>query len=83
MRELFDAFRSVEPRFSYIATTKEEAHVTANPSLTRARYNAYDISRIRQTGWQPRPLKEQLQRYRDWVAQDPVNRCPATPAARQ
>jgi nucleoside-diphosphate-sugar epimerase len=76
IRELLDAFRLVEPRFSYLVTSEEEAEVIANPLLTRGRYNAYDTSRIRQLGWQPRPMKEQLERYRDWVACDPVTRCP-------
>ncbi|BCP54003.1 UDP-glucose 4-epimerase [Kaistia sp. 32K] len=82
IRDLLEAFRSVEPRFSYVETTTAEADVTADPSLTRGRYNAYDVSRMRDLGWQPRPLKEQLERYRDWVAHDPVNRCPATSPAR-
>jgi nucleoside-diphosphate-sugar epimerase len=80
VRELLDTFRIVEPRFSYITVNKQDAEVMADPSLTRGRYNAYDTTRMQSLGWRPRPLKEQLERYRDWVARDPSARCPAVQA---
>jgi nucleoside-diphosphate-sugar epimerase len=64
-----------------VADDDRDADLDHDPSLRRARWNAYDISRIRdEFGWEPRPLVEQLATYFAWVAEDPATRCPAVSA---
>ena len=54
------------------------ANIDHDPALRRARWNAYDIERMRsEFGWGPRPLAEQLETYYAWVLDDPAARCPA------
>jgi nucleoside-diphosphate-sugar epimerase len=77
--EILETFRAIEPRFRFDIAEAERADVTADPTRLRARYNAYDISRVREVGWQPSGLSEQLARYRDWVMADPSHRCPIPP----
>jgi len=38
-------------------------------SLRAGMWGAYDISRIStETGWRPRPVREALHAYMDWIA---------------
>ena len=55
------------------------ADIDHDPSLRRARWNAYDIERMRsEFAWEPRPLAQQLASYYAWVFEDPAMRCPPT-----
>jgi nucleoside-diphosphate-sugar epimerase len=78
VRELLDAFG---PELA-VETVGDpaEADVDMDPADRLARWNAYDIGRVRaDTGWEPRPLAEQVREYVDWVRADPGRRCPALP----
>jgi UDP-glucose 4-epimerase len=46
-----------------------EADILQDPTLTGGMWGAYDISRIgAETGWKPRPVREALHAYMDWIA---------------
>jgi nucleoside-diphosphate-sugar epimerase len=57
------------PGFHAEVTAPEDADILQDPSLSGGMWGAYDISRIHaETGWQPRPLREALFGYMDWIA---------------
>lgn len=61
-----------------VVADAESADIDHDPALRQARWNAYDIERMRsEFGWEPRPLAEQLATYFTWVFEDPLARCPA------
>jgi hypothetical protein len=75
--DLLEAARAVMPRAEIAVTGAADADVDMDPSLRRARWNAYAIERVRAaTGWSPRPLADQLGEYLRWALDDPVRRCP-------
>ncbi len=46
----------------------EEAEILTDPSLRDGMWGAYDISRISsEVGWRPRPVREALHDYIDWI----------------
>jgi nucleoside-diphosphate-sugar epimerase len=50
-------------------TAANEADILQDPVLTDGMWGAYDISRIgAETGWKPRPMREALHAYMDWIA---------------
>jgi hypothetical protein len=65
------------PRAEIAVTGAADADADMDPSLRRARWNAYAIERVcAATGWSPRPLADQLGEYLRWALDDPVRRCP-------
>jgi UDP-glucose 4-epimerase len=57
------------PGFRAEITAPAEADIVQDPTLTDGRWGAYDISRICcETGWKPRPIREGLHAYMDWIA---------------
>lgn len=61
-----------------VVADEESADIDHDPELRQARWNAYDIGRMRREfGWEPRPLAEQLATFLAWVFEDPSARCPA------
>jgi nucleoside-diphosphate-sugar epimerase len=74
--QLFECFRHVIPQFTWEAVPADREEVRFDPENRLARYNAYSISRIRELGWNPRPLEAQLKSYAEWVDGDPQRRCP-------
>ncbi len=72
------ALAEAAPGFGYqVVTDPTAAAVDMDPSLRLARWNAYSIERIQaDTGWQPRPLVEQVDSYLRWALADPGRRCP-------
>ena len=57
------------PGFHAEVVAAGEAEILQDPSLADGMWGAYDISRIRaETGWQPRPVREALHAYMDWIA---------------
>jgi nucleoside-diphosphate-sugar epimerase len=60
------------PGFHAEITPPAEAHILQDPSLSGGMWGAYDISRIMSdTGWRPRPTREALHAYMDWIAAEP------------
>jgi nucleoside-diphosphate-sugar epimerase len=48
--------------------TPEQADILQDPTLKDGMWGAYDISRIaHETGWKPRPMREALHAYMDWI----------------
>ena len=57
------------PGFHAEITTESEADILQDATLTDGMWGAYDISRITgETGWRPRPVREALHAYMDWIA---------------
>jgi UDP-glucose 4-epimerase len=56
------------PGFQAEVTPPEEADLLQDPTLKDGMWGAYDVSRIAaDTGWKPRPTREALQAYVDWL----------------
>lgn len=57
------------PGFHATITAPDEADLLQDATLTDGMWGAYDISRISaETGWKPRPTREALHAYMDWIA---------------
>jgi UDP-glucose 4-epimerase len=57
------------PGFHAEITRAEEADIVQDHTRADGMWGAYDISRITaETGWRPRPVREALQGYMDWIA---------------
>jgi UDP-glucose 4-epimerase len=49
----------------------EQADIVQDPTRIDGMWGAYDISRIEaETGWRPRPVREALHAYIDWIARE-------------
>lgn len=56
------------PGFKAEIVAPEQAELLQDPALKDGMWGAYDISRIgAETGWKPRPLREALHAYMDWI----------------
>jgi UDP-glucose 4-epimerase len=56
------------PGFHAEIASPEEADILQDPALNAGMWGAYDISRIRaETGWTPRPMRDALLAYMDWI----------------
>jgi nucleoside-diphosphate-sugar epimerase len=57
------------PGFHAEITPAEAADIVQDPARIDGMWGAYDISRISaETGWRPRPVREALHAYMDWIA---------------
>jgi UDP-glucose 4-epimerase len=57
------------PGFGAEIVPPEQADILQDPALKDGMWGAYDISRIRgETGWKPRPMREALHAYMEWIA---------------
>jgi nucleoside-diphosphate-sugar epimerase len=57
------------PGFHARIVPPDQADLVQDPHLKDGMWGAYDISRIRwEAGWQPRPMREALHAYMDWIA---------------
>jgi nucleoside-diphosphate-sugar epimerase len=57
------------PGFRAEVTAPGEADIVGDASLRDGMWGAYDISRITsETGWKPRPVREALHAYMDWIS---------------
>ena len=79
--ELVDWAAQKYPGFRAEIVDAESADILQDPSRSDGMWGAYDISRIRvETGWQPRPVREALHAYMDWI-RDTGSLYPAPTAA--
>ncbi len=63
------------PGFHAEVTAEEDADIVQDPTRTDGMWGAYDISRISaETGWRPRPVREALHGYMDWIAAERLDR---------
>jgi len=57
------------PGFQAEITAAADADIVQDATLSDGMWGAYDISRISaETGWKPRPVREALHAYMDWIA---------------
>src|SRR5215470_10401314 len=64
------------PGFRAEIVPAEQADIVQDPTRSDGMWGAYDISRISaETGWKPRPMREALHAYMDWIA---AERSPST-----
>jgi UDP-glucose 4-epimerase len=57
------------PGFHAEITSAEEADIVQDPSRSDGMWGAYETSRITsETAWRPRPVREALHAYMDWIA---------------
>jgi len=57
------------PGFGAEVVPAEQADIVQDPALRDGMWGAYDTSRIfGDTGWKPRPMREALHAYMDWIA---------------
>jgi UDP-glucose 4-epimerase len=66
--DLVDWAAEKVPGFHAEIVASEQADIVSDPHLTGGMWGAYDISRIaNETGWRPRPVREALHTYMDWI----------------
>jgi UDP-glucose 4-epimerase len=66
--DLVDWAAEKVPGFHAEIVASEQADIVSDPQLTGGMWGAYDISRIaNETGWRPRPVREALHAYMDWI----------------
>jgi UDP-glucose 4-epimerase len=57
------------PGFGAEVVPAEQADILQDPALRGGMWGAYDVSRLTaETGWKPRPVREALHAYVDWMA---------------
>lgn len=58
------------PGFHAEIVPPEQADLLQDPTLRDGMWGAYDVSRLTgETGWRPRPMREALHAYMDWMAE--------------
>jgi UDP-glucose 4-epimerase len=71
IRDMVEWAAEKVPGFRAEIVPAEQADIVQDPTLKDGMWGAYDISRIRaETGWQPRPMREALHAYMDWIASE-------------
>ena len=59
------------PGFCAEIVAAEQADIVQDPTLRDGMWGAYDISRLSaETGWRPRPMREALHAYMDWIVSE-------------
>jgi nucleoside-diphosphate-sugar epimerase len=72
--ELVEWAAQKAPGFHATITADAEADILQDPALRDGMWGAYDISRITmETGWQPRPAREALHAYMQWIEAQRTN----------
>lgn len=70
--ELLEITRERIPSLQFKLVTDEQADVYLDPALYRGRFGPYDIQRLTaDTGWRPRPLREAMHDYLQWLQDHP------------
>jgi UDP-glucose 4-epimerase len=69
IREMIGWAAEKVPGFCAEITPPEQADILQDPALKDGMWGAYDISRIAgETGWKPRPMREAMHAYMQWIA---------------
>jgi nucleoside-diphosphate-sugar epimerase len=69
IREMVGWVAEKVPGFCAEIVPAEQADILQDPTLREGMWGAYDVSRISgETGWKPRPMREALHAYMDWMA---------------
>jgi UDP-glucose 4-epimerase len=68
--ELVEWIAEKVPDFRAEVVPPEQADILQDPALKDGMWGAYDVSRLAaDTGWEPRPVREALHAYLDWMAE--------------
>jgi UDP-glucose 4-epimerase len=68
IREIVTWVAERVPGFGAEVVPPAEAEILQDPALRDGMWGAYDVSRIfGETGWKPRPMREALHAYMDWL----------------
>ena len=68
LSDLIDWAAEKAPGFHGEITAASDADILQDASLRDGMWGAYDVSRIHaETGWKPRPVREALHAYMDWI----------------
>jgi UDP-glucose 4-epimerase len=68
LRDLVGWIAEKVPGFHAEIAAPDEADLLQDATLTDGMWGAYDIARIAaETGWKPRPTREALHAYMDWI----------------
>jgi nucleoside-diphosphate-sugar epimerase len=77
VRELIELAAMIAPLEVETVDDPTDADFDQEPGKRRARWNAYEIARIRaDVGWSPRPIAEQFRAYLRWALENAETRCP-------
>jgi UDP-glucose 4-epimerase len=72
LRELAELVADLVPGTAWREAVPQEAHLALEAHPEGGRWGAYDIARLRDDcGWRPRPLRDALAEYRDWLKAHP------------
>jgi nucleoside-diphosphate-sugar epimerase len=72
LEELADLTAELVPGTAWREADPQEAHLALEAHPEGGRWGAYDIARLRDDcGWRPRPLRDALAEYRDWLKAHP------------
>ena len=72
--EMIEIVREVVPGLRSAVVPEADANIVQDPRHRLGRWSDYDISRIRdELGWSPRPIREGLQSYVNWLKSYPEN----------
>jgi UDP-glucose 4-epimerase len=76
IRDMVEWIAEKVPGFRAEITRPEEADILQDATLDSGMWGAYDISRIKaETGWTPRPVRNALHAYMDWIAAERRSGC--------
>ena len=68
MSDLIGWIAEKVPGFHAVVTAPGDADIVQDPALKDGMWGAYDVSRIKaETGWTPRPVRDALHAYMDWL----------------
>ncbi|MEQ8370298.1 MAG: NAD(P)-dependent oxidoreductase [Alphaproteobacteria bacterium] len=69
---VLDLVGQLRPGFRWEVVPLDQANAVmmGDPEMTAGRWGAYDNSRLRAAGWSPRPLRDGIADYLDWLARE-------------
>ncbi len=75
--ELIALATEAVPGTRHEVVAEEEADIVEDPTRRTARYGAYDISRMAALGWRPRPIRDAMHHYIEWIRdyEEPRGNC--------
>lgn len=65
--ELIALAAEAVPGARHEVVAADQADIVEDPARRTARYGAYDISRMAELGWRPRPIRDAMHHYIEWI----------------
>jgi UDP-glucose 4-epimerase len=70
LSRLVEHAKAASPNFSWEVVPEDQANLVIDPRFTGGKWGAYDIGRLKdELGWKPRPLRDTLSDYIQWIRQ--------------